>query len=141
MAARNGAEYLAGLADAREIWFDGARVSDVVGHPILGRMARTLAELYDLQRNPALAPKLTYPSPKTGQPVSLAFIQPRSVDDLVRRRVMFKHWADFSGGMLGRTPDYLNAIPAGSASSADYFGRNGPEYSGRIVEDYEYSKG
>jgi len=140
MAARNGAEYLAGLADAREIWFDGARVSDVVRHPILGRTARTLAELYDLQRDPALAAKLTYSSPKTGNPVSLAFIQPRSVDDLVRRRVMFKHWADFSGGMLGRTPDYLNAILAGSACSADYFGRNGAEYAERIVAYYEHCR-
>src|SRR5581483_10992773 len=116
MAARSRTEYLAGLADAREIWFDGARVSDVAGHPILGRTAHTLADLYDLQRDPELQPKLTYASPKTG--------------DLVRRRVMFKHWADYSGGMLGRTPDYLNAILAGSASSADYFGRNGPEYAG-----------
>ncbi|HEX9444324.1 MAG TPA: 4-hydroxyphenylacetate 3-monooxygenase, oxygenase component [Candidatus Binatia bacterium] len=137
MAARTGAEYLSGLIDKREIWFDGARVKDVAGHPILGRTARTLAELYDSQRDPALASKLTYPSPKTGAPVSLAFIQPRSVDDLVRRRVMFKHWADFSGGMLGRTPDYLNAILAGCASSADYFGRNGPEYGERVVAYYE----
>ena len=121
MAARTGAEYLSGLADEREIWFEGARVKDVIGHPILGRAARTLAELYDLQRNPALESKLTYTSPATGKPVSLAFIQPRSVEDLVRRRVMFKHWADFSGGMLGRTPDYLNAILAGCASSSDYF--------------------
>jgi 4-hydroxyphenylacetate 3-monooxygenase len=137
MGARNGAEYLAGLADEREIWFEGARVKDVAGHPILGRMARTMAELYDLQRDPSLEAKLTYPSPTTGNPVSLAFIQPRSVDDLVRRRVMFKHWADYSGGMLGRTPDYLNAILAGCASSADYFRRNGAEYAERIVAYYE----
>src|ERR1051326_2075933 len=88
MAARSGAEYLSGLADAREIWFDGTRVRDVAGHPILGRTAHTLAELYDLQRDPKLESKLTYPSPKTGDPVSLAFIQPRSIDDLVRPRVM-----------------------------------------------------
>ena len=119
MAARTGKEYLAGLADSREVWFDGKRIGSVVDHPILGRMARTLAEIYDLQCDPRSQTKLTYPSPTTGQPVSLSFIQPRSVDDLVRRRVMFKHWADFSGGMLGRTPDYLNAILAGCATSAN----------------------
>ena len=97
MPARSGAEYLAGLADQREIWFDGDRVGSVVGHPILGRMARTLAAFYDLQRDAALQAKLTYPSPTTGRLVSLAFIQPRSIEELVRRRVMFKHWADFSG--------------------------------------------
>jgi len=140
MPARTGAEYLSGLADEREVWFEGERVKDVVGHPTLGRMARTLAELYDLQWDPALKSKLTYPSPKTGDPVSLAFIQPRSVEELVRRRVMFKHWADYSGGMLGRTPDYLSAILAGCASSAPYFARNGPEYAERIVAYYEWCR-
>jgi 4-hydroxyphenylacetate 3-monooxygenase len=140
MPVRTGAEYLAGLADGREIWFEGERIRDVARHPTLGRMARTLAELYDLQCSPALQSKLTYPSPKTGAPVNLAFIQPRSIEDLVRRRVMFKHWADCSGGMLGRTPDYLNAILAGCASSAPFFGRNGPEYAERIVAYYERSR-
>jgi 4-hydroxyphenylacetate 3-monooxygenase len=140
MPARSGAEYLAGLADQREIWFDGNRVESVVGHPILGRMARTLAALYDMQWDTALQAKLTYPSPTSGDPVSIAFIQPRSVDELVRRRAMFKHWADFSGGMLGRTPDYLNALLAGCASSASYFAKNGPEYACRIVSYYEFCR-
>jgi len=140
MPARSGAEYLAGLADQREIWFDGKRVENVVGHPVLGRMARTLAALYDLQCDAAFQPKLTYPSPSTNDPVSIAFMQPRSIGDLVRRREMFKHWADFSGGMLGRTPDYLNAILAGCASCEPYFAQNGSEYGRRIVAYYEQSR-
>jgi 4-hydroxyphenylacetate 3-monooxygenase len=140
MPARSGAEYLAGLADKREVWFEGERIKEVVGHPRLGRTARTLAQLYDLQCDPELQPKLTYPSPTTGQPVSLSFIQPRSVEELVRRRVMFKHWADYSGGMLGRTPDYLNAVLAGCASATSYFSRNGPEYAKRIVAYYEWCR-
>jgi 4-hydroxyphenylacetate 3-monooxygenase len=140
MAARTGSEYLAGLADHREIWFAGERVKSVVEHPILGRAARTLAQLYDMQREPALQSKLTYPSPTTGDPVSLSFIQPRNVEDLVRRRVMFKYWADFSGGMLGRTPDYLNAILAGCASSLPHFAKNGPGYAERISAYYEFCR-
>ena len=61
MPARTGAEYLNGLRERRELWFRGEGVRDDARHP-----------------------------PTTGQPVSLAFIQPRSVDDLVRRRVVFK---------------------------------------------------
>ena len=137
MAVRTGKEYLAGLADSREIWFEGKRVDSVVDHPILGRMARTLAEIYDLQYDPALQARLTYPSPTTGAPVSLSFIQPRNTEELVRRREMFKHWADFSGGMLGRTPDYLNAILAGCASAQSYFAKNGAEYGMRIAAYYE----
>ena len=138
MPARTGAEYLAGLRDAREVWFAGERVSDVTTHPLLNRAARSLAALYDLQWDSAYQAQLTYPSPSSGNPVSLAFLQPRSIDDLVRRRVMFKTWADQSGGLLGRTPDYLNALLAGFATSADYFARNGPEYAERIVAYYEW---
>jgi 4-hydroxyphenylacetate 3-monooxygenase len=136
MPARTGAEYLEGLRGPREVWFDGARVADVTRHPILGRPARTLADLYDLQGEPAWRDVLTYQSPRTGQPVGLAFLQPRSGDDLVRRRVMFKTWADRSGGMLGRTPDYLNAILAGLATGRAYFAQNGPEYGERIAAYY-----
>jgi 4-hydroxyphenylacetate 3-monooxygenase len=140
MPARTGAEYLAGLKDSREIWFGGERVGDVTTHPILGRAARTLAELYDLQWDPKLHDKLTHASPSSGKPVSVAFIQPHSVEDLARRRTMFKHWADFSGGMLGRTPDYLNAILAGCASASAFFERNGPEFGERIVAYYEHCR-
>lgn len=140
MPARTGAQYLAGLRDGREIWFEGGRVADVTAHPILRRMAHSLAELYDLQWDPDVRAALTYPSPATGDPVSLAFIQPRSVEDLVRKRQMFKIWADASGGILGRTPDYLNAILAGCACVSDYFGRNGPEFAERIVAYYEWCR-
>jgi 4-hydroxyphenylacetate 3-monooxygenase len=138
--ARTGAEYLAGLEDGREIWFEGSRVSYVVEHPILGRMARTLAGLYDLQRDPAHQDELTYASPTSGDPVALSFRQPRTVADLERRRRAFKIWADYSGGILGRTPDYLNAILAGCASSSWYFAKNGPEYGERIVAYYEWCR-
>jgi 4-hydroxyphenylacetate 3-monooxygenase len=137
MGARSGAGFLAGLQDEREIWFEGERVADVTAHPILGRAARTLAELYDLQHDPAFQDRLTYPSPTSGERVGLSFLQPRSVDDLVRRREMFKLWSDHSGGMLGRTPDYLNAILAGCATQAPFFAQNGPEYAERIVAYYE----
>ena len=138
MPARSGRELLAGLRDGREIWLEGERVADVTTHPGLGRCAHTLAELYDLQHDPVLGSKLTYPSPTTGDPVGLSFVQPRSVDDLVRRRQMFKLWADHSGGMLGRSPDYMNAILAGCAMAAAHFGRGGAEYAERIVAYYEW---
>jgi 4-hydroxyphenylacetate 3-monooxygenase len=137
MPARTGAQYLAGLRDQRELWFEGERVPDVTAHPLLGRAAQSLAELYDLQCDPSVQGEMTYTSPSTGEPVSLAFIQPRSVDDLVRRRRMFKRWADFSGGLLGRTPDYLNALLAGCACANGYFGRNGQEFAARILAYYE----
>jgi len=138
MPARSGAEFLAGLRDGREVWLDGERVADVTTHPLLGRCAHTVAGLYDLQHDAALGPKLTYPSPTSGDPVGLSFIEPRSRDDLVRRREMFKAWADYSGGMLGRSPDYMNTILAGCAMAAAYFARGSAAYAERIVAYYEW---
>jgi 4-hydroxyphenylacetate 3-monooxygenase len=140
MPARTGAQYLEGLRGPRELWFNGERIRDVTQHPVLGRPARTLADLFDMQWAPAHRDALTYPSPSSGQPVSLAFIQPRTADDLVRRRVMFKTWADEYGGLLGRTPDYLNAILAGLASARAFFDRNGPEFAERIVAYYVHCR-
>ncbi len=138
MGVRTGAEFQAGLRDEREVWLDGERVADVTAHPLLGRCARSVAELYDLQHDSVLGPKLTYPSPTTGEPVGLSFIEPRSPGDLVRRREMFKAWADHAGGMLGRSPDYMNTILAGCAMAADYFGRGGADYAERIVAYYQW---
>jgi len=59
MAARTGAEFLAGLRDDRAVWLDGERVADVTTHPVLAGCARTLAEPYGLQHDPVLGPELT----------------------------------------------------------------------------------
>ena len=53
------------------------------------------------------------PRRRSGAPVGLSFIQPRTVDDLVRRRAMVKIWADATCGMFGRSPDYMNVMTAG----------------------------
>jgi 4-hydroxyphenylacetate 3-monooxygenase len=140
VAARDGAAYLAGLRDEREIWIDGVRVADVTAEPRLGRGARTIAGLYDLQCRPDVVEEMTYCSPSSGEPVGLSFIEPRSLDDLVRRREMFRRWADDGCGMLGRAPDFLNALVMGLAANRDYFARGGAEYGERIVAYYEYCR-
>ena len=56
MAARSGAQYLAGLRDGREVWYGGARVLDVTTHPAFAAAAQTMAWLYDLYNSsPALS--------------------------------------------------------------------------------------
>src|SRR5262245_7382786 len=137
MGARSGADYVAGLRDGREVWIDGERVSDVTRDRRLGRGIRSVAALYDLQLEPARRAQMTYASPTTGNPVGLSHIQPQSVDDLVRRRTMIKSWAEWSAGMMGRSPDFLNTMIMGCAANADYFARNDPGYGQNIQRYYE----
>ena len=139
MPARTGAEYLAGLQrQEREIWMDGRRVNDVTEFPGLANGARSIAQLYDMQRNGAAACPMTYPSPATGDPVGLSFIIPNTKDDLARRREMMSQWAHASYGMMGRTPDFLNVTIMSMAAAGDFFGENRPEFKQNVVNYYEH---
>jgi 4-hydroxyphenylacetate 3-monooxygenase len=93
--------------------------------------------LYDLQLEPSRVADMTYESPTTGNRVGLSHIQPRSVDDLVRRRNMVRTWAEFSAGMFGRSPDFMNAMVMGCAANADYFAHNDAAYGRSIQRYYE----
>src|SRR5215475_13699195 len=103
MALRTGDQFLAALRDDRRIFIDGERVADVSSDPRFAGAAQSMAELYDMQHDPALHARMSFPSPTSGEPVGLSFIEPRSTDDLIRRRDMIKLWMDSTCGMFGRS--------------------------------------
>ncbi len=139
MPARTGSQYLEGLrAQPREVWVCGERVEDVAAHPAFRRGARSIAALYDMQHDPALQEEMTYPSPTMDGRVGLSFLVPRTAEDLERRRRMMAHWARASGGMIGRSPDYLNVSLMAMACAGDYFARGRPESGDNIRRYYEY---
>ncbi|HEY7581409.1 MAG TPA: 4-hydroxyphenylacetate 3-monooxygenase, oxygenase component [Acetobacteraceae bacterium] len=123
MPIRTGRAFLESLRDDRQIWIDGERVTDLVADRRFAAAAHSLAALYDMQHEPALLERMTYPSPDSGERVGLSFIQPRSIDDLIRRREMVKSWMDATCGMFGRSPDFLNITLTGFASAHQAFGR------------------
>jgi 4-hydroxyphenylacetate 3-monooxygenase len=137
MAARSGAQYLEGLRDGRDVWYGGERVQDVTTHPAFTPGARTMAGLYDLQHEPTYGDRLTFASPKTGEPVGLSFLMPRSVEDLERRRAMMEVWAEASCGMLGQSPDYMNTGIMSLAASHEFFARADPRFGIHILRYYE----
>ena len=83
-----------------------------------------------MQHDPALLERMTYPSPSSGERVGLSFIQPASIDDLIRRREMVKTWMDATCGMFGRSPDFMNITLTGFASAHQAFGDATPTISG-----------
>jgi len=102
MPIRRGEEYLESLRDGRRVWLMGQRVEDVTTHPALAGCARSVAAVYDLQHDPAHQDLLTMPSPTTGQPVSLSYLLPQSVDDLARQRRMYEFLVRRAGGVAAR---------------------------------------
>ncbi|HUB96115.1 MAG TPA: 4-hydroxyphenylacetate 3-hydroxylase N-terminal domain-containing protein [Stellaceae bacterium] len=137
MGIRNGTQVLEGLRDGRTLFIDGERVADVTRDPRLAGGARTLAQLYDLQSEPGLVDEMTYLSPTTGDRVGLSFLEPRSADDLRRRRGMVKRWHDHTLGLFGRAPDFLNVVLSSFGSGSDAFG---PEYGPNMRLYYEYCR-
>lgn len=123
MAARTGAEFLAGLRDHRRVWINGSRVEDVTDHPLTAAAARTLAGLFDLQHE--AADVCLMPNPDTGAPMNVSHIIPRSREDLLRRHACLERVARATAGLMGRSPDYLNVTLAGFAGRADVWAMNG----------------
>jgi 4-hydroxyphenylacetate 3-monooxygenase len=137
MAARSGAEFLERLRAARtHVEVQGETlVGGVADHPAFRNVVRSYAELYDMQHDPDYREILTYPSPETGESVATSFLEPKTAQDLAKRREAFELWADHSLGMLGRTGDYLNSALMALASAADWFAQADPAF-GRNIRRY-----
>src|SRR5216684_74187 len=125
MPARTGKEFLQGLKDDRQIWVGGERVRDVAAHPAFAGAARSVAALFDLQHE--AAGMCLMPDPETGELINVSHIIPRSREDLLRRHACLERIAEYSVGMLGRSPDYLNVTVAGFAGRADEWAANDNE--------------
>ncbi|MGH7860164.1 MAG: 4-hydroxyphenylacetate 3-monooxygenase, oxygenase component, partial [Candidatus Binatia bacterium] len=67
-------------------------------------------------------------------------LQPASAEDVGRRSRMMKRWAEWSGGMLGRTPDYLNSSLAALAAARSFFAESDPRFGDNIVRYYEEAR-
>ena len=135
MPARTGEQFLKGLRSPREIWVDGERISDVVDHPKLSGAAHALAEVFDLHH--AQADTCLMPDPETGELIPVSHMIPRSREDLARRGKALRLVAEFSVGLMGRTPDYMNVTFAGFAGRPDEWGLNGNEAGAERLIAYQ----
>lgn len=139
MPARTGAQYIADLKGMkRDIWVGGERVEDVTTHPATRRGVASYAHLYEMQHDPALRDVMTYPSPTTGERVGMSFLTPRTPTDLALRREMIRQWANYSGGMMGRTSDYCNSSVMAMVAASEYFAANDPRFGANMRNYYQY---
>jgi 4-hydroxyphenylacetate 3-monooxygenase len=139
MSARTGNEFLSQLRENQgEVWIDGERVKDVTTHPATRHAARSLAHLYDMQHDPGLRETMTYISPTSGERVGMSFLVPKTTDDLRRRSAMMRVWERYTGGMMGRTPDYMNSSFMALSVASSYFATNRPQFAQNVRRYYEY---
>lgn len=130
MGVRNGRQYIDSLRDGRVVYAAGERVKDVTTYPPFARTVETLASLYDLQSEHGEV--LTYPSPADGAPVSVSFQICESIEEVNRRIAAEEFRADFTYGLMGRLPDFCNAMLADIAAAHAYVGRREPRFGENI---------
>jgi aromatic ring hydroxylase len=99
-----------------------------------------VADVYDLQHDSAHRDLLTMASPSSGAQVSLAYLLPRSTDDLIRRRQMIEFLMRRSGGVMGRLPEYMAIILMGLYNARDLLGVEDPAYATRVAGYFEYCR-
>ena len=138
MGAVDGKTFLKRLdSTRREIWYGEQKVmGDVSKHPAFAGVAKSIASLYDMQLAPENERMMTYESPSSGERVGSTFLQPRSAEDLAKRTRTMIAWAEFSGGMMGRTPDYLNSSIMAMAAAKEFFGKDGRDFASNIEKYY-----
>lgn len=122
MGAINGQEYIQRINQLKnEIWLDGELVKGPLSnHPTFSGLLQTKAALYDYQLASDNLDNMTYKSSTSGQRVGLSYLQPKTKDDLKKRRYMIEQWATLTCGLMGRSPDYLNTVLMSFASSASF---------------------
>ncbi len=135
MPARTGAEFLKGLKGGREIWIEGERVADVASHPALSGAAHAVADVFDLQHKASAV--CLMPDPETGEPINVSHMLPHSKADLEKRHQALERIAEYSMGLMGRTPDYMNVTYAGFAARADEWSAGGNEEGGENLVKYQ----
>ncbi len=137
---RTGTEYLRSLNDGRRIFVDGERVNDVTQHPAFRQAARSVAALYDIAAAPELRERMTFISPKTGEPVQRCWQIPKTHADLRARRLFSETWAEATFGLMGRAPDHVAGFFSGYAAVPKFFAAAGQRFADNLVAFYEFMR-
>jgi len=135
--ARRGAQVLQRLrARPPAIWYRGEPVGDVTVHPALKGGVHTLAALYDLQwERPEVS---LYDSPSSGNKVARSFMMAKTHGELRSISAAMKVWGDYTRGMMGRVPDYINRAITGYAAGAPFLAQADPRFGANALRYYEY---
>lgn len=135
---RTAEDYLSSIRDGRHVVLDGEQVKDVTEHPAFRHSAQSFARLYEITHEQPEV--MTFPSPKTGEPVNKAFLIPTTQEDLVARRKAMRMWAGSHYGFMGRAPDHVASLMTGLAAAPDVLARGDKRFAENAVRFYEKAR-
>ncbi|GLF93037.1 4-hydroxyphenylacetate 3-hydroxylase family protein [Streptomyces yaizuensis] len=108
-----GERYRASLADGRELYLDGKRITDPAGHPAFRPAVDELARQLDLQHDPDHRSLLTWKDPESGLRLARGYQPPRTLEELRTQRRSAEFWHAESLGQHGRSPAFMASIAVG----------------------------
>jgi 4-hydroxyphenylacetate 3-monooxygenase len=126
------------LCDGRRVYIGSEEVRDVTEHPAFRNTAETICRLYDYKADPAQRELLTYE--EDGDRHSLYWLRCRTREDLVRRMGALKEIAQYTYGMIGRSPDHVAGMLTGLAMDPDVLERLHPGFGQNLTRYYEYAR-
>lgn len=119
----SGQDYLNTIRDGRMLYVGGRKVDDVTTDPAFRGGAHTIATIYDLKADAALREEMTYE--EDGERFSIHYLRPRTQADLRRRSQGHRRIADFTFGLMGRTPDTVASSITGMTMAPEVFATEG----------------
>jgi 4-hydroxyphenylacetate 3-monooxygenase len=132
---RTGKDYLSAIRDGRRIYLGGELVRDVTSHPAFRNSAHSFAEIYDRKRSPEHVDATSYE--EGGQRYSSWYLMPRSRDDLRKRTETHRRVANWTYGLLGRSPDHVASFVTGLAMNPELFEANRKGFGDNLRSYYD----
>lgn len=136
MGARRGAEVIQRFKEEPPaLYHRGHKVADITTEPGIAGGVKSLAALYDHQwAHPEVS---LYTSPSSGEAVGITHMIPTTKEELTRLGDAMHLRAEFTQGMMGRMPDYLNRAMAAYAGGADFLNKNRDGFADNMRAYYE----
>jgi 4-hydroxyphenylacetate 3-monooxygenase len=135
---RTGADYLDSLDDGRRVLIGKDLVTDVTAHPAFRNTARSFARIYDLKRSPENVEAMSFE--EGGERHSAWYILPRTKEDLRKRSEAHRRVAQWSHGLLGRSPDHVSTFVSGMRMMPEMFEEGRRGFGDNLVRYYEHMR-
>ena len=135
---RTGEEFLQSIRDGRVVYVGKERIDDVTTHPAFANAARMYAGMYDLKRAPEMAGILSVA--ENGHVYSAYFLKPRDRAELEQRTAAHRAIAQFSHGLLGRSPDHVASSITGLSMGSAVLNRAGANFADNIDAYWRHAR-
>ncbi|MFH1032406.1 MAG: 4-hydroxyphenylacetate 3-hydroxylase N-terminal domain-containing protein [Chloroflexota bacterium] len=130
---RTPEQYVESLRDGRALYFEGEKIKDMTKHPKFKASINGVALSYHLANDPKWSKLLV--TEEKGEKIMFLFNQPKSSEDLIRRRQIYINTMRMGARMPGMGPD---ALAASGIVAARIDKAKGTHYSDAIKDYHQH---